>query len=234
MNHNINIAEILKDYPKGTKLYSPLLGNVTLEEINTISIVPIRVIDSLNSCSCFTKTGLYYDRADGECLLFPSKEMRDWSKFFKRGDVLTNGDIIVLFEEWVDSSRRYFKTSLIIGNSINKVYTKETTYNVKYFQLAPKPQQEYFIKKIEAFYDGKYNPITLQVESIKSKCEFKPFDKVLVRDNSDEKWTISMFSYYDQEDDIFPYVCVGNRYYQCIPYNDQTTHLIGTKKTYNQ
>ena len=116
----------------------------------------------------------------------------------------------------------------------NKVYTKETTYNVEYFQLASKTQQEDFIKKIEAFYNGKYNPITLQVESIKSKCEFKPFDKVLVRDNSDEKWTISMFSYYDQEDDIFPYVCVGNRYYQCIPYNDQTTHLIGTKKPYNQ
>lgn len=233
MNNEINIAEILKDCPKGTKLYSPLFGNVTLEEVDISIIVPIKVIDSLNSYNCFTKTGLYYNRANAECLLFPSSEMRDWSKFFKRGDILVNGDITVLFEEWIDSSYRYFKTSLIIRDSINKVYTKETTHNVEYFQLASKTQQEDFIKKIEAFYNGKYNPITLQVESIKSKCEFKPFDKVLVRDNSDEKWTISMFSHYDQEDDIFPYVCVGSRYYQCIPYNEQTAHLVGTKEFYN-
>lgn len=233
MNNEINIAEILKDCPKGTKLYSPLFGNVTLEEVDISITVPIKVIDSLNSYNCFTKTGLYYNRANAECLLFPSSEMRDWSKFFKRGDILVNGDITVLFEEWVDSSYRYFKTSLIIRDSINKVYTKKTTHNVEYFQLTSKTQQEDFIKKIEAFYNGKYNPITLQVESIKSKCEFKPFDKVLVRDNSDEKWTISMFSHYDQEDDIFPYVCVGSHYYQCIPYNEQTAHLVGTKEFYN-
>ena len=110
MNNEINIAEILKDCPKGTKLYSPLFGNVTLEEVDTSITVLIKVIDSLNSYNCFTKTGLYYNRANAECLLFPSSEMRNWSKFFKRGDILVNGDITVLFEEWVDSSYRYFKT----------------------------------------------------------------------------------------------------------------------------
>ena len=233
MENKINIAEILKDCSKGTKLYSPLFGEVTLEEVETECTALIKIKYNANICSKFFKTGLYYNYEGAECLLFPSKEMRDWSKFFKRGDILVNGDITVLFEEWVDSSYRCFKTSLIIRDSINKVYTKETTHNVEYFQLASKTQQEDFIKKIEAFYNGKYNPITLQVESIKSKCEFKPFDKVLVKDNSDEKWTISMFSHYDQEDDIFPYVCVGSRYYQCIPYNEQTAHLVGTKEFYN-
>ena len=233
MNNKINIAEILKDCPKGTKLYSPLFGNVTLEEVDTSITVPIKVIDSLNSYNCFTKTGLYYNRANAECLLFPSSEMRDWSKFFKRGDILVNGDITVLFEEWVDSSYRCFKTSLIIWDSINKVYTKETTYNVEYFQLASKTQQEDFIKKIEAFYNGKYNPITLQVESIKSKCEFKPFDKVLVRDDPNQKWTVDMFSYYNREDNDYHYICVGNRYCHCLPYNEQTAHLVGTKEFYN-
>lgn len=233
MNNKINIAEILKDCPKGTKLYSPLFGNVTLEEVDTSITVPIKVIDSLNSYNCFTKTGLYYNRANAECLLFPSSEMRNWSKFFKRGDILVNGDITVLFEEWVDSSYRCFKTSLIIWDSINKVYTKETTYNVEYFQLVSKTQQEDFIKKIEAFYNGKYNPITLQVESIKSKCEFKPFDKVLVRDDPNQKWTVDMFSYYNREDNDYPYICVGNHYCHCLPYNEQTAHLVGTKEFYN-
>lgn len=233
MNNKINIAEILKDCPKGTKLYSPLFGNVTLEEVDTSITVPIKVIDSLNSYNCFTKTGLYYNRANAECLLFPSSEMRNWSKFFKRGDILVNGDITVLFEEWVDSSYRCSKTSLIIWDSINKVYTKETTYNVEYFQLVSKTQQEDFIKKIEAFYNGKYNPITLQVESIKSKCEFKPFDKVLVRDDPNQKWTVDMFSYYNREDNDYPYICVGNHYCHCLPYNEQTAHLVGTKEFYN-
>lgn len=62
MNNEINIAEILKDCPKGTKLYSPLFGNVTLEEVDTSITVPIKIIDSLNSYNCFTKTGLYYNR----------------------------------------------------------------------------------------------------------------------------------------------------------------------------
>lgn len=61
MNNEINIAEILKDCPKGTKLYSPLFGNITLEEVDTSITVPIKVIDSLNSYNCFTKTGLYYN-----------------------------------------------------------------------------------------------------------------------------------------------------------------------------
>ena len=53
MNNNINIAEILKDYPKGTKLYSPLFGKVTLEKVNINISVPIKVIDSLNNYNCF-------------------------------------------------------------------------------------------------------------------------------------------------------------------------------------
>ena len=77
----INIAEILKDCPKGIKLYSPLLGNVTFEKV-TASII---VNDGFNTDGFFTKTGLYYDREDGECLLFPSSKMRDWTKFFRRG-----------------------------------------------------------------------------------------------------------------------------------------------------
>lgn len=231
MNNNINIAEILKDYPKGTKLYSPLFGNIILEEINYTGATVIRIRYSPKNCTTFYSTGLYYNYEDAECLLFPSSEMRDWSKFFKRGDIITNGNVIAVFKEWTDSTYTYFKTSLYIWSSEEgRVYTTESTYNVTYFQLASKTQQEHFIKRIEAFYNGKFNPITLRVEPVKPEVTFnlKPFDKVLVRDYLNQKWTINMFSYYDSEEDSYHYVCVNSQYRYCLPYNEQTAHLVGT------
>jgi hypothetical protein len=233
MNNEINIAEILKDCPKGTKLYSPLFGNVTLKEIDTSIIVPIKVIDSLNSYNCFTKTGLYYNRANAECLLFPSSEMRDWTKFFKRGDVVikNGGGMAVVFDGWANDTYTEFNTTvnLYCDNNIGE----EEVCDTFLFRKATDEERKQFIEKAKRILKGKYNPDTLQVEPIKSMCEFKPFDKVLVRDNSDENWTVDMFSYYNQEDDIFPYVCVGNHYCHCLPYNKQTAHLVGTKEFYN-
>lgn len=229
MNNNINIAEILENCPKGTKLYSTIFGEVTFDRIDRDEKYPIIVYKIDGMKTSFSEEGHYTEYRNSECILFPSKEMRDWTKFFKRGDILTDGDIIALFEEWVDSSYRRFKTSLFMSG--NKVYNTESTYNVKYFKRAPKAQQEYFIKNTEAFYNGKYNPITLQVEPIKSKCEFKPFDKVLVRNNTDEEWSLSLFSYYDEKDGDFPYICLNRGYYHyCIPY-EGNEYLLG--KTIN-
>ena len=80
-----NIAEILKDCPKGTKLYSPLCGECTFEEIDK-DFIFFRMytgdLYAVNSDGSFCK--------GGECLLFPSKDNRDWDKFcpFKDGDIL--------------------------------------------------------------------------------------------------------------------------------------------------
>lgn len=179
MSNNINIAEILKDYPKGMKLYSPLLGNVTLEKVDINSTIPIRVNDGFNSYSYFTKTGLYYDREDGECLLFPSSKMRDWTKFFKRGDVVRNkaGNRYAIFDCWESDDYTNFNTTINYSDkSFTMFYTKEV-YNTNNFVKADNEEVAVFIANAEKYYDGKYNPKTLQVESIKSKCEFKPFDK---------------------------------------------------------
>lgn len=90
MNENINLVEILKDCPKGTKLYSPLFGEVEFVKINTAMIMPIMVRvqgkDTTNkekpSKTLFYANGKFYeDYSDSECLLFPSKNQRDWSKF---------------------------------------------------------------------------------------------------------------------------------------------------------
>lgn len=71
----MNIAEILKDAPKGTELFSPLFGEVRLESVSD-TMIEVRAGES---APAFYKDGRYYkDHPDGECLLFPSKDKRDW------------------------------------------------------------------------------------------------------------------------------------------------------------
>ena len=84
MNENIDLTEILKDCPKGTKLYSPLFGYVELKEIDTSKVYPVNVKLASGLIESFTREGKLYDRdyyKDTECVLFPSKDQRDWSKF---------------------------------------------------------------------------------------------------------------------------------------------------------
>ena len=83
MNENLNLVEILKDCPKGTKLYSPIYGDVELEEvyINDDKSYPIRVKIRKNTFNSFSEDGRNYREYNGECMLFPSKDNRDWSKF---------------------------------------------------------------------------------------------------------------------------------------------------------
>ena len=80
MNENLNLVEILKDCPKGTKLYSTVFGEVELDSIDVVSSHPICVVFPSGDDS-FTKDGKMFDGCDGECVLFPSREQRDWSKF---------------------------------------------------------------------------------------------------------------------------------------------------------
>lgn len=60
------------------------------------------------------------------------------------------------------------------------------------------------------------------------KQEFKPFDKVLVRDEPNQEWSINLFSYYDEEDKNYPYVCLNARYSCCIPYRSNE-YFVGKK-----
>lgn len=146
MNENLNLCEILKDCPKGIKLWSPVWGRVTFETIDAF--------DDL--VYILTHKGVYitldgdgkFD-ADGECIIFPSRDQRDWSKF-------------------VPLSKRF-------------------------------------------------NP-----------KEFKPFDKVLAKDGFSSKWTCTFFSHMDNNTS-FPVYCSGEYFKVCIPYNEETKHLVGTK-----
>lgn len=108
MENKINIAEILKDCPKGTKLYSPIFGNVSFEKLIDNVVYPIHVVGKDSRQIYFSEYGLYIaddSCSDAECQLFPSREVRDWNKFFKSGDVLVHWHhgLGVIFKEWIDA-----------------------------------------------------------------------------------------------------------------------------------
>ena len=83
----MNLAKILKDCPKGMKLYSPIYGEVEFAEITVIRKC---IVCNTNGCTVyFNSDGTYCE--DGECMLFPSEEQRDWDNFmipFKNGDII--------------------------------------------------------------------------------------------------------------------------------------------------
>lgn len=82
MNENLNLVEILKDCKKGTKLYSPIYGDVELVKVYLHDEkFPIEVKLQSKAFDCFSKDGRIFTEFNGECILFPSREQRDWSKF---------------------------------------------------------------------------------------------------------------------------------------------------------
>ena len=156
MNENLNLVEILKDCPKGTKLYSPVYGDVELVDVYQDNVpYPIKTRTNPNSTGMFssvsfTKYGRIFVEHNGECMLFPSKDQRDWSKF--------------------------------------------------------KPKQP------------KFDPKTLE-----------PFEKVLARDEENEYWSCTFFSRIRYEKrNRYKYATAYHSYRCCIPYNEETKHLVGT------
>ena len=81
MNENLNLVEILKDCPKGTKLYSTVFGEVEFKCIEKNAIYPIIVRPDENTACRFTADGRTLVRFYGECTLFPSRTQRNWAEF---------------------------------------------------------------------------------------------------------------------------------------------------------
>lgn len=186
METEINIVEILKDKPQGTKLYSSACGKCKLEEVDDKSFK----ISFYNSKFGFMnggeghldKNGKLYD--DGECVVFPSKEMRDWSKFaWKKGDVLVNkdGDVHIIFERFVDGTYCSFVGKYYLwkeNNDTEQFYEKERLLTSD-FQKAGKDAVQTYISTIEERLGGKLNRETLEIE--KTQPEFKDGDIVFMK-----------------------------------------------------
>lgn len=151
MNEKIDLIKILKDCPKGWKLYSSVHGDVEYEGISDKGTYRVEFKAEDGNIYGITPDGRHLSYFNGDCILFPSKNQRDWSKFTA---------------PW---------------------YKKE-----------------------------KFDPKTL--------C---PFDKVLVMGSIGE-WKCGMFSHINYTNRIFKYTCIGGYYTYCIPYNEETKHLVGT------
>ena len=84
MNENLNLVEILKDCPEGTKLYSTTYGDVELVKVylkDNVYPIEIKIGESSDMIGYVTNDGRLWGDFPGECTLFPSKNQRDWSKF---------------------------------------------------------------------------------------------------------------------------------------------------------
>lgn len=184
MEEKINIVEILKDKPQETKLYSSACGKCKLEEIDDKSFK----ISFYNSKFGFMnggewyldKNGKLYD--DGECVVFPSKEMRNWEKFsWKKGDVLVSKDnVYIIFEKFEDDTYTRFKGKHYLWKECNvEDYNKEETKMLtSVFEKATDDVAQTYIKTIEEHLDGKLNLETLEIEK---QLEFKDGDIVFMK-----------------------------------------------------
>lgn len=162
----INIAELLKDCPRGMELYSPIFGNVYLYEIRPSFAVIVKTSDEQR------EEFLYDGRfgINGECMLFPSKENRDWNKFqrpFKDGDVVFFDDSIAIFKEWGDKTlfRTYVTKYLRCDSLIDKDVPLFGKYIRKNTRFATEEEKEKLFKAIKD--NGyKWNPETKILEKL--------------------------------------------------------------------
>ncbi len=182
MEKEINIAEILKDKPQGTKLYD-LLYNVDVE-LDTISTTDTETVvwctnKTDNNTTChrgYSEFGTVRGCPDGLQILLPSKEMRDWYKFaWKKGDLLTNEcGFQCIFKEW--ASDDYTKFNGCYSNSRDGYEDALNTETAKFEKLDDNIAHDY-IKEIERKLCGKLNLETLEIEK---QPEFKDGDIVCI------------------------------------------------------
>lgn len=174
MEEKINIAEILKDRPKGLNLYSPVYGKVKFEEVHKDKIY---FYHNMNEHSV-KSNGKSFD--DGEVVIFPSQEMRDWSKFaWKKGDILVNKDaeVHIIFDGFEDDTYKNFHGQYYLweeGGSIVSFEEDENYMQTSDFNKANKEDAQEYIHKIEKELGGNLNMETLEIE--KTQSEFKDGD----------------------------------------------------------
>ena len=251
MNENLNLVEILKDCPKGTKLYSTVFGEVELEKIsndeNDKYPIFIRLHD--NTIDDVAKDGRYIGIYDGECVLFPSKDQRDWSKFnpknkelvppceFKDGDILSyqcaylKNRSIYIYRYHKTLNTAYYVALSGDTDSTFRINNKGKCALNGYDHTVRFATEEEKQKLFDAIKENgyKWNAKTKTLEKL-IKHKFDPktleaFDKVLVRYNDTGRWKCAFYSHGST---IYKYTTANSGYMYCIPYNDDTKHLVGT------
>lgn len=178
MEEKINVVEILKDKPVNTKLWSPLFGDVYTSSI--CSEDTIIIVNHHAESSSFYNNGKYFNHAEAEPLLFPSNEMRDWSKFaWKKGDILVNKDaeVHIIFDGFKDDTYKTFHGHYYLWEeegSIVNFEENEDYMQTSEFYKANKEEAQTYINTIEERLGGKLNRESLKVE--KTQPEFEDGD----------------------------------------------------------
>lgn len=203
METEINIVEILKDKPANTKLYSPLFSEVFFSHVSGGYIA----VEHHGGTSLFLSSGRFYDYDGSEPLLFPSKEMRDWSKFaWKKGDILVNKDaeVHIIFDGFKDDTYKTFHGHYYLWEeegSIVNFEENEDYMQTSEFYKANKEEAQTYINTIEERLGGKLNMETLEIEN--AQPEFKDGDIITFKDriiiiynNSIEKYPNRTEIYY--------------------------------------
>ena len=174
MEAKLNIANILKDKPSGTKLYADAFGELKLAKVDKVDTIYTR-----------TKEGMFYSfyndgkyNKNGEPILVPSKEMRNWNKFaWKKGDVLVSDDgcIEVIFDKWYDDTYTsfYCKHYLDSEDENDIKYLEESICSTYKYSLEDTESFLCYVTTIEERFGGKLNLETLEIEK---KPEFKDGD----------------------------------------------------------
>ena len=221
-----NISEILEKYPKGITLYSPLCGEVNLDEI-TIEHKDIFVATKDNMILSFNKYGQYL--SNGECLLFPTKDVREWDKL---PDNFGNGDFVVCDDEVntqmfiVESYKSHKRAKCHIGYNFtdNSIFSKDIWH---FTRIATEDEKK---KLLEALKNKGYEwDDTKKVLTKIDKFDItilKPFDKVLVRDNDESVWFPALYGNIRIMGGKTYYMTVNGHYKQCIPYKGNE-YLLG-------
>ena len=204
MEEKINIAEILKDKPNGIRLYSPIFGECEFcyvrEDTNDICVKKQNGV-----IEYFSSEGLYF--ALGEVMLFPSKEMRDWSKFFNKGDVLVcyegKKPYYAIFDCFDSNTYKDFNGKFAYDSYEDKWYQNEGNLSTNTFHKLSIADSEIYITKIEERFGGKLNRETLEIEK---QPEFKDGDIVFVR--CKRFCYIEIFNYFN-DDELYDYASLS-------------------------
>ena len=191
---DIDIYEILKDEEYGTELYTPICGKVWHSGManDKDSAKAIWTKDEDGREHFFDKNGKV--SKEGEVLLFPSKEMRDWSKFFKKGDVLIcyegKKPYYTIFDGFENNTYRAFKGKFAHDCYEDKWYQNEGNLSTSTFHKLNRADSEIYVTKIEERFGGKLNRETLEIEKpAKLKFEIGKF-YVFNEDDEDGELTI--------------------------------------------
>ena len=207
MEQKLNLVEILKNAPEGTELYTLIYGTVKLVRVKKDGeLFPITVKVLNGQELSFTKDGKYSLVSEGECILFPSRENRDWLKFkvnvFRVGDYVQSKNEGGCFKinNINEDLGIYYIGELVSDCKIqgNLTYTRDNLING--------------FDKIRKF----------------DKQCLKPFDRVLVRDRDTNCWRLGIFSHFDNSSE-YEFVITDNEGFKhCVPYNSETEKLFNT------